>query len=156
MISNILSENTQSFCALLGNRSFFLVSKKFDPSLAGSESIIGFLPEELQVYRNSGILMYITAIRTNGGDRRGQCGSGSEIFLNFLNFARKYPRTHSSVLIGSCEEGVEIDEQNIPAGEFGEIFIQEGKLHLRFLNYKNAEGDLVATISSDLRKLGFE
>ena len=48
---------------------------------------------------------------------------------------------------------MEVAEQVVPAGELGEIFIRDGKLHLRFLNYKNADGYPIATISSDFRKL---
>lgn len=132
------------------------VPARFNPGLVGSDSLIGFLAPRLQVYKDSNILMYITAIRTRGGDGRGQCGSGSEIYLNFLDVSRANPKRYSSVLIGSCNESIEIDEQNVSDGELGEVFVDANRLRIKFLNYKNVEGYPIATVSHDFKKLEFE
>lgn len=130
-------------------------SKGRDPALVGADKLIGFLPNKLQIYKKSNILLYISAFRTNSGAGGGQCGAGSEIYLNFLSLEKPVPRVSSSVLIGSCDYSIELDNQTIPDGEFGEISVEGEKLLLHFLNYRGMEGSPVATITPDGKKLVF-
>jgi hypothetical protein len=127
----------------------------YDPTLVGADEIIGFLPEALQPYVKENILLYISSIRTTNGDGGGQCGSGSEIYLNFLDVGSRSPKLRSSILIASCENTIELQDQNIPRGKFGEITVRDKKLVLHFLNYKNLEGYPTATVSSDFKRLEF-
>jgi hypothetical protein len=130
-------------------------SKGRDPALVGADSIIGFLPDQLQVYKNTGVLLYISSIRTNSGSGGGQCGAGSEIYLNFLAVKKPKPRVSSRILVGSCDYSIELDNQNIQDGEIGEISVEDGQLRLHFLHYKNLGGSPVATITPDRKSLVF-
>jgi hypothetical protein len=130
-------------------------SKGRDPALVGADKVIGFLPDKLQVYKESNALLYISSIRTNSGDGAGQCGAGSEIYLNFLSIERKVPKVSSRILIGSCDYSIELDNQSIPDGEIGEISVERGKLLLHFLNYKDLRGSPIATITLNRKELTF-
>jgi hypothetical protein len=127
----------------------------YDPSLVGSDKLIGFLPNSLQPYGTSNILLYISSIRTNGGSGGGQCGSGSEIYLNFLDVRPTIPKLKSSILIGSCEESIELLDQDTLRAQFGAISVIENQLSLQFMFYKKLEGDPIATVSPDHKQLLF-
>jgi hypothetical protein len=130
-------------------------SKGRDPALVGADKVIGFLPDRLQVYKKSNILLYISAIRTNSGGGGGQCGSGSEIFLNFLSVGKLEPSVSSRILIGSCDYSIELDNQSIPDGEVGEISVKGERILLHFLNYKDLNGSPSATVTPDRKNLVF-
>jgi hypothetical protein len=130
-------------------------SKGRDPALVGADKIIGFLPEKLQVYKRKNLLLYVSAIRTNSGAGSGQCGAGSEIYLNFLSVEKSVPRVSSKILIGSCDYSIELDNQSIPDGEVGEISAKKEKLVMHFLNYKDMNGSPRATVAPGHRKLAF-
>lgn len=125
-----------------------------DPVLVGADTVIGLLPEPLQVYRDKDVLVYVSAIRTMGGG--GQCGSGSEIFLKFLDVAAAKPAVKSSVLVGSCEKAIELDDQNLSQGVLGAVAAAGERLSLRFLYHGRREGNLTALVSKDLRALEFQ
>nr|WP_314543663.1 hypothetical protein [uncultured Massilia sp.] len=132
------------------------IPKRFDPELVGADEVIGLLPFSLQPYRNKSILVYISAIRISGGDGRGQCGAGLEIYMNFIDVSKAKPKQISRILIGSCNESIELEEINLSDKNLGEISVVNGKLSLRFLLYKEAEGKLVGVPSADYRRLIFE
>jgi hypothetical protein len=92
------------------------ISKGRYPDLVGADSVIGFLPDEFQLYKKSNILIYTSSIRTNSGSGGGQCGSGAEIFLNFLDMTGLRPHMVSSILIGSCDLSIELADQDISEG----------------------------------------
>jgi hypothetical protein len=131
------------------------IPQGFDPSLVGSDSLIGFLSDSLQPYKSRNLLLYVSAIRTNGGGGGGQCGSGSEIYLNVLDTSRDVPRIRSSILIGSCDESIQLLDQNIGRGTLGEVAVVENRLSLHFLNYKNLDGYAVGTVAPDFKGLLF-
>jgi hypothetical protein len=131
------------------------IPRRYDPSLVGADNIIGFLPAELQPYLSKDIILYISSIRTTGGGGGGQCGSGSEIYLNFLDVRPRLPTLRSSILIGSCAQSIELLDQDIPAGKFGAISVANNKLSLHFMNYGNLEGYPTATVSADFKQLEF-
>jgi hypothetical protein len=131
------------------------IPQGFDPSLVGSDSLIGFLSDSLQPYKSRNLLLYVSAIRTNGGGGGGQCGSGSEIYLNVLDTSRTVPRTKSSILIGSCDESIGLLDQNIGDGQLGEVSVVENKLSLHFMYYRNLEGYPVGTVAPDFKSLLF-
>jgi hypothetical protein len=141
----------------VSGRNFGLqrMPQKRDVKLIGADAIIGFLPDELQLYKEAGILVYASAIRTSSGNGEGQCGSGAEVFLNFLDTMRNRPSVMSSILIGSCDRSIELDDQDISTGRLGNISKKDGKLHLHFLNYEKLEGSPTAVVASDLKKLIF-
>jgi hypothetical protein len=105
----------------IAGRAFILhqIPAERDPKLVGADAIIGFLPDELQLYKKSGIAIYTSSIRTSSGTGGGQCGSGSEIFLNVLDTTRVRPHVVATILIGSCDRSIELDDQDIPAGKLG-------------------------------------
>jgi hypothetical protein len=131
------------------------IPQGFDPSLVGSDSLIGFLSDSLQPYKSRNLLLYVSAIRTNGGGGGGQCGSGSEIYLNVLDTSRTVPRTKSRILIGSCDESIGLVGQNIGDGQLGEVSVVENKLSLHFMYYRNLEGYPVGTVAPDFKSLLF-
>jgi hypothetical protein len=131
------------------------IAKGYDPSIVGSDVFIGFLPDSLQPYKSHGFLVYVSSRRTNGGAGRGQCGAGSEIYLNFLNTSVAIPKPRSRILIGSCDQSIELEDQDISTGSLGDIFVDKGKLLLHFISYENMKGSPTAAVSSDLTKLVF-
>jgi hypothetical protein len=131
------------------------IPKGFDPTLVDADDLIGFLPDEFQPYKGKNTLVYLSSIRTTGGDGRGQCGSGVEIYLNFLDVAAGNPKLKSSILIGSCAKSIELLHQDLSHSKLGEIAVVEQKLSLKFLSYLDLEGYPVATISADFKKLEF-
>ncbi|MGZ8293762.1 MAG: hypothetical protein ACXWVG_12015 [Telluria sp.] len=128
----------------------------YDPTLVGSEKFIKFLPKTLQVYKAHNIFLYLSTVRTNGGTGAGQCGSGTEIYLNFLEINSTHPNLRSSILIGSCRRSIELLDQDLSAGEIGAITSHRGRLHLQFVNYMNMDGYPKWTVSRDLKKLILE
>ena len=131
-------------------------SKNYDPSLVGSDTVIKFLPEALQVYRRENLLIYVSSTRTVGGNGSGQCGSGSEISLRFLDVSTSQPKIKSSLLVGSCEKSIELDDQDLSQGAIGTISRMGDRLSLRFLSYGSREGSLDAVVAEDLRSLRFQ
>jgi len=136
---------------------FFLarIPPSYDPSLVGADALIGFLPKSLQAYEKDNVLVYVTTIRTNGGNGGGQCGAGSEIYLNFLEIGKVAPVAKSKILIGSCESSIEMKGQDTSAGEFGEISLVDEKISLHFLNYKKLDGSPTAFVAQDMKSLIF-
>jgi hypothetical protein len=132
------------------------IPKGLDPALVGADKLIGFLPDSLQIYRKNRILLYISSIRTNAGAGGGECGAGSEIYLNFLDVNKADPLVRSKILIGSCDYSIELDEQDVSEGKIGEISVAGDKLLLHFLNYKNMDGSPTATVTPDLKNLLFK
>ena len=116
------------------------IPRGFDPSLVGGESLIGFLPDALQPYRTKNIVAYVSTIRSTGGNGRGQCGAGVEIYLNFLDLSLAFPKVKSSILIGSCEKPIELMEQDLSESALGDVSVVAGRLTLRFLSYPDLEG----------------
>ena len=129
----------------------FRIPSGYDPALVGSDSLIGFLPEKLQVFKKDKVLIYVSSIRSRGGDGRGQCGSGSEIYLNFLDISKQAPKLKSSILIGSCKESIELDDQDVSKGKIGDITVVDNNLTLHFLNYKEIEGEPKAVVTPDYK-----
>jgi len=130
--------------------------KSYDPTIVGSDALIGFLPEKCQPYKSRGILVYVSSRRTNGGLGSGQCGAGSEIYLNFLDTTTLTPKVRSRILVGSCEESIELNNQDVADGVLGNVEVVRGKLTLHFLNYKESEGSPTATVSPDFKRLSFD
>jgi hypothetical protein len=83
------------------------IKKDFDPKLVGAEQLIQLLPSELQPYLSQNVLLYISAIRTNGGNGSGQCGAGAEVYLNILDVKEKRAKFISRLLVKSCAESIE-------------------------------------------------
>lgn len=126
-----------------------------DPSLVGTDVFIGFLADALQVYKEDNVLMYISTMRTNGGGGAGQCGAGSEIYLNFLDVKSAVPKERSRILIGSCAESIELEDQDISSRVLGNITSINKSISFRFLNYKNFDGSPSATVAPDFSQLLF-
>jgi hypothetical protein len=132
------------------------VKSNFDPFLVGAERVIGLLPEALQVYRGANILVYVSAVRTSGGNGSGQCGSGSEVFLKFLDIGTARPKIKASLLVASCERSIELDDQDLPNGILGAVSTVGDRLSIRFLSYGSVEGSPVALVSRDFQQLEFQ
>ena len=91
------------------------------------------MQDALQPYKAENIVVYVSTIRTTGGNGRGQCGAGGEIYLNFLDLSPASPKVKSSILIGSCEKPIELVDQNLAESTLGDVSVVAGKLTLRFL-----------------------
>ena len=135
----------------VGGKMVSVIPAGYDPAVVGSNRLIGFLPEKLQVFKKKQVLVYVSSIRSRGGDGMGQCGSGSEIFLNFLDISKQVPKLKSSILIGSCNESIELVDQDVSKGEVGEITVVDNNLTLHFLNYKEIEGEPEAVVTPDYK-----
>ena len=132
------------------------VSSGFEPSKVGAEQLNSFLPLELQAYKVRNILLYTTAIRSTGGNGSGQCGAGAEIRLHALDIGQSPPKVVSGVLIGSCLESIELADQDMNTLHLGALLVDGGRLRLKFLNYKTADGTPAAVLSKDLKHLQFK
>jgi len=132
------------------------IPKGYEPEKIGAEGLIAFLPVEKQPYKDRDILLYTTAIRTKGGGGGGQCGSGAEIYLHALNLGKKTPHVLSRTLIGSCAQSIELDEHDVGAKKFGALTVKDGRLCLKFLNYKAMEGSPTAFLAHDFQGLDFK
>jgi hypothetical protein len=132
------------------------IPKGYDPSLVGADSAIGFLPDALQLYKAEQILLYTSSARTTSGTGGGQCGSGAEIYLNFLDVSATTPKLRSRILISSCERPIELMDQNISDGRLEGFSVVGNRLSLHFLFYEEQRGYPTATISSDFKKLVFK
>ena len=132
------------------------IPKGYEPEKIGAEGLIAFLPLEKQPYKDRDILLYTTAIRTKGGGGGGLCGSDAEFYLHALNLGKKTPHVLSSTLIGSCSQSIELDEYDAGAQRFGALTVNDGRLRLKFLNYKAIEGSPTAFLAPDFKGLDFE
>lgn len=135
----------------VGRKMVSAVPAAYDPALVGSDTLIGFLPEKLQVFKKNKVLLYVSSIRSSGGNGMGQCGSGSEIYLNFLDISTQVPGLKSTILIGSCKESIELEDQDVSKGEVGDITVVDNNLTLHFLNYKEIGGEPEAVVTPDYK-----
>ncbi len=137
-----------------GSAVLHRIPRGFEPSLVGADKSIGFLPDHLQPHKDQKIVFYVSAMRSTGGNGGGQCGAGSEIFLNVLDLSPAKPKPLASHLIGSCS-GIEIDESDVNAGKLGDMSLVGGKLVMKFINYPGQATAAMATLSADFKKLQF-
>jgi hypothetical protein len=137
-----------------GSAVLHRIPRGFEPSLVGADKSIGFLPDHLQPHKDQKIVFYVSAMRSTGGNGGGQCGAGSEIFLNVLDLSPATPKPLASHLIGSCS-GIEIDESDVYAGKLGDMSLVDGKLVMKFINYPGQATLAMATLSADFKKLQF-
>lgn len=130
------------------------IPKGFEPSLVGADKFVGFLPDHLQLYREKKVVLYVSAIRSNGGSGGGQCGAGAEIYLHVLDLKPAHPKHMARHLIGSCS-GIELDNFDQSTSALGDITIADGRLVFKFLFYRGYHGSPAATLSSDFARLEF-
>ncbi|HEX9173144.1 MAG TPA: hypothetical protein VF861_10815, partial [Telluria sp.] len=78
------------------------------------------------------------------------------IHVNFLDLSAPKAKVRSRILIGSCQESIELTDQDIPNGKLGALSILNDKLAFHFMNYGSMEGYPTATVSSDFRRLDFK
>jgi hypothetical protein len=118
----------------VGNKEKVLhrIDSRFAPEVVGSGQAIAFLPARLQLYGVQHILLYTVAQRSTGGDGRGQCGAGQELFLHALDVSGKTPKALSSVLIGSCKKDIYLYDSDSNLENFS---ITHGTLAIKFMNY---------------------
>ena len=133
------------------------IPKRFDPELVGTDTLIGFLPPQLQIYEKRNTILYISSIRTSGGNGGGQCGSGSEIFLNVLDLSRTRPRMIARHLIESCEKSMSIrnSSQSGKSQSLGDIATSNGKLVITYGFHRDYEVAPIAALSEDFKQLQF-
>lgn len=133
------------------------IPKRFDPELVGTDTLIGFLPPSLQIYEKRNIVLYISSIRTSGGNGGGQCGSGSEIFLNVLDLSRTRPQMIARHLIESCEKSISIrnSSQAGKSQSLGDITTSNGKLVITYGFHRDYDDAPIATLSDDFKQLQF-
>lgn len=131
------------------------IPKELSPSFIGAEGYIGFLPENLQIYRHEKKLLYTSVRRSRGGGGGGQCGSGAEIHLHVLDVSKE-ARIISSLLVGSCRRSIELQNQDLSRNVLGDISVVSGRLSLAFLNYEKLTGSPVALLSKDMKALEFK
>ena len=133
------------------------IPKDYDPALVGADEMIGFLPPSFQIYAARNILLYISSIRSSGGNGGGQCGSGSEIFLNVLDLSRTRPRVIARHLIESCKKSMSIRKtsEDGTSKSLGDIATRSGKVVITYGFHGDYEDDPIATLSDDFKRLKF-
>jgi hypothetical protein len=131
------------------------IGAALDPRLIGSVDRIRFLPTALQAYRSQGVVLFVSSRRSVAGNGGGQCGSGSEDYLNALDVNGGPPRVLTRVLIGSCLDNVELsDASNFEA--FKSFWVDDGVLAMQFLSYDDrCEEKLTAKLDIAARRLRF-
>lgn len=122
----------------------------FSPTLVGAEGDNRFLPLNLQPYRSEGVWLYLSAMRTSGGDGGGMCGAGEEVFLNVLSVRGPAPHRFARHLIASCEQGIAVrtDKSLVAFDAFS--VDEQGRLSIRFMAHGEAcpsEADKIGWIS---------
>lgn len=116
------------------------MGRQYHPALVGTDDRVRFLPLSLQAYAGQGKWLFVSSRRSSGGNGGGQCGSGSEDFLNVLDVNRKVPLVVGRVAIGSCLDGIEL--QDIAEyGDFRSFQVENGLLHIGFLFYRGRNED---------------
>jgi hypothetical protein len=131
------------------------IKKDFDPKLVGAEQLIQLLPSELQPYLSQNVLLYISAIRTNGGSGGGQCGAGTEVYLNILDVKEKRAKSISRLLVKSCAESIEyLGNEESPPSLSG-FSVVNNRLKIMFISYKEKEGSPAALLSDNLKLFEF-
>ena len=107
--------------------------KNEGPELVGMEGFIRILPPELQLYERKGILLLNTASRSSGGDGRGQCGGGYEMYLHAVDLNRRTPKQVGKTLVGSCWKDLYPAETPTGPSDFTDYSVENGRLRIRFL-----------------------
>ncbi len=129
------------------------IDKGYTPELIGMTEYIRFLPTELQAYENQGVILFNTVERSTGGDGRGQCGSGYELYLNAANVSHVSVRLLGRVNIGSCLESTTLLAMAEGAADFSSFSVTGGKLNLKFRALKGQIERQTAVLSDDFRSL---
>lgn len=125
------------------------LAKDEAPELDGMEEYIRILPQELQPYRDRGILLLNTANRRPCGDDPGRCDSEYEMYLHSVDISHNPPRQVSKVPLGNCSKHLYPDELKGGAGDFSAYAVDdEGRLNV----YSCGRS---ATLSQDLNTLEF-
>lgn len=131
------------------------IGKDSNPAQVGAGGHIRFLPPRLQAYRNHGYLLFISSRRSTHGSGSGQCGSGTEDYLNVLDINAALTRIKARYLIGSCIDDIEVADFD-QFREFKSFWVENEQLNIQFLNYDaRCEDKLRAVLDSDFRKLRF-
>lgn len=134
------------------------VSRGHNPELVGSDDYIRFLPVRLQAYRSQGKLLYLFSYRTNAGNGMGQCGAGTEEFLNVLDITGKIPKKIATFHINSCSDNIELSNTDTASRDKLSAFSinEEEQLQLQFLTYDDRNEDSpTAILLDDFKKLRF-
>lgn len=121
------------------------IGRQYHPSLVGTEDRVRFLPLRLQAYAGQGKWLFVSSRRSSGGNGGGQCGSGSEDFLNVLDVTRKVPLVVGRVAIGSCLDGIELQD-TAEYGDLRSFQVEDGQLHIDFLFYRGRNEDHPAAV----------
>jgi hypothetical protein len=143
------AKRTISITAGSGTTVFEHIDKGEGPELIGMSDYIRILPPDLQPYRDRGILLLNTVMRSTSGDGRGQCGGGYEMYLHAIDLGRRPPRALGKVLVGSCRKDLYPEGMENGAADFSAYAIEDGRLRIHFLGSS-------ATLSPTYRELEFD
>lgn len=131
------------------------VEKGYSPDLIDMQEYVRFLPLELQPYLSGNVVLFNSVVRSTSGNGGGQCGSGYEMYLNALRVEKSGAKVVGKIKIGSCFESIfpiGIDEG--PA-DYSAYSVKDGRLSIKFFNYKKMDGYPTAVVSQDFRQLEF-
>lgn len=131
------------------------IEKGYGPELIDMQGYIRFLPLKVQPYLESKVVLFNSVVRSTGGNGGGQCGSGYELFLNALNLSQSKPRVVGKVKIGSCTESIFPEGIDEGPADYSAYSIRDGKLTIKFFNYKSMDGSPTAVLSKDFNQLEF-
>lgn len=128
----------------------------FSPALVGAEAENRFLPLNLQPYRSDGMWLYLSSVRTSGGDGGGMCGAGEEVFLNVLDLRGLAPRRLARHLIASCEQSIAVRTDRSLLAFDAFAVDRQGRLNIRFLAYGgfcSSDADKIGWLSDGFKQL---
>ncbi|MGW8391020.1 hypothetical protein [Pseudoduganella sp. HUAS MS19] len=120
------------------------------PELVGMEEYIRILPEELQPYRDRGILLLNTAARRPCANDPGQCEREYAMYLHSVDINPPLPRQIGKMNLRSCPWQRSPDELKGGAADFSVYAVDDGgRLNVFYCG-------LSATLSHDLTTLEFD
>ena len=120
------------------------------PELVGMDEYIRILPDELQPYRDRGILLLNTTASSRCANGPGQCDRDYEMYLHAVDIDHGPPRQVSKVPLVSCPMRVQPDELNRGTGDFSAFVVDD---HEKLNVFSCGRS---ATLSDDLSKLKFD
>ena len=129
--------------------------KGYGPELIDMQGYVRFLPLAIQPYLANKIVLFNSVVRSTGGNGSGQCGSGYELFLNALKLSQSKPRVVGKVKIGSCTESIFPEGIDEGPADYSAYSVRDGKLIIKFFNYKSMDGSPTAALSKDFKQLEF-
>jgi hypothetical protein len=131
------------------------IGKKYSPDQIDMQGYIRFLPLDLQPYLSSDVVLFNSVTRSTSGNGSGQCGSGYELYLNAIRLGKTSGKIIGRTKIGSCVDSIFPTGMDEGPTDYSAFSIKDGRLSIKFFNYKSMDASPIALLSHDFRRLEF-